>query len=201
MRGFSYEFQDVHILSHMSSVWIYVISRSHPAPWPLYSRPSVRLVCQITFPLNTARKIFQPSSFEPAMFIRTIALFHVLPLSVALILAKGHAVSGKQNLRFLAHFSNWLGGERLKLNIQILPQSKIYVIKGNNWLLIAPNRNRTRKQNKYQQGKTNKQTKNQTKQTNKQTNSQPPPPQKKKKIVGMRLDVSAPIFSPNLVWW
>ena len=41
---------------------------------------------------------FLPNSFIPAFFLGSIALYHFIPLSVALILVEGQKVSIKQNL-------------------------------------------------------------------------------------------------------
>ena len=82
----------------------------------------------------------QQNSSIPAILIGAIDLFHFIPFSVALAdgQSTGHLKAKPVGFIFL-HTSQrdqdkiWYDVKMFKLNILILPESEIYIIKGNNY--------------------------------------------------------------------
>ena len=96
----------------MCDISIHVISLAHPAgrlAGCLYVCLSISLVKN--FNVEHYVPAFQPNSFLHVMLIGTIGFYHYILFSVALTLAGGHKVSGKQNLSVLISRThiNWMG--------------------------------------------------------------------------------------------
>ena len=99
--------QEYLLLICMGIVWIYVVNCVWLAGWLagwLTSHPSCMAQ---TFNVRRYMQTLRPNFFLPAMLIRAIDFYHLIPLWLTLTLPGSHKVSAKQKIFIFLHIFVW----------------------------------------------------------------------------------------------